>query len=236
MKKCLLFLLVFFVSCSSSINNEDISWQPSKKLWLHRVNDTTKAQFFQYKYSGFEVDIQYIDTLGTFVVAHDVDKQFTLTLEKWVSAIQNIDSLGLWLDFRNLSGAICNRAANELVRIFKNRTQLTIVESFNPKDLAPFSLNGFVTSYYIPYFEPHTTDTLKLNAVIKEISKALEYQCVNCVSGYAHQYDLLRNYFPNVPKLLWYVQTDVESRNYYENLVSNDETVKVLLVYDDINR
>ena len=91
----------------------------SQKIWLHRANDIPKAQYFQDKYAGLEIDITYIDSLNTFIVFHggDLDDTESVTLEQWFNEIENINELGLWLDFKNLNCYNRKPALDELNRL-----------------------------------------------------------------------------------------------------------------------
>ena len=91
----------------------------SQKIWLHRANDIPKAQYFQDKYAGLEIDITYLDSLNTFIVFHggDLDDTGSFTLEQWLNEIENVNELGLWLDFKNLNCDNRKPALDELNRL-----------------------------------------------------------------------------------------------------------------------
>ena len=87
-----------------------------KKIWLHRANEIQKAQYFQDKYDGLEIDITYLDSLNTFIVFHGggLVEPEPITLEQWFDEVGNANKLRLWLDFKNLNNKNKMAALKEL--------------------------------------------------------------------------------------------------------------------------
>jgi hypothetical protein len=209
----------------------------SLQVWLHHVNTTDKAQHFQNTYSGFELDVHYDTTVKTFIVKHDFNDTTTLTFSTWLNSITDPGRLGYWLDFKNLSLGNNNAALSELLRIRKqfDLTQHTIVvESSNPDCLSPFDTLNFRASYYIPTFNPATiTEEEELSK--RDIIEGFILQDgIGTISGYSFQHSFMQKWFPDMNKLLWYL--DVYNPVLKDSVITEtrkDPMVEVLLVSEN---
>ena len=211
----------------------------SQKIWLHRANDIPKAQYFQDKYAGLEIDITYLDSLNTFIVFHggDLDDTGSFTLEQWLNEIENVNELGLWLDFKNLNCDNRKPALDELNRLcskFKIKKSKIIIENWNAQDFPIFQEDGYKTSYYIPDFNPKKTskdDIQKHTYKIREIISAYH---PTTISGYYYQYQFMRDSFPDTDVMIWYTKGRKRVLKKYIDFVNQDDKAKVLLIADEV--
>ncbi len=221
----LVVLTVFAFACSRP------SELPSK-VWLHRANDIAKAQYFQDKYTGLEVDVHFVDSLNTFVVQHDFGANSKLLLEDWFAAIDKRSELGFWIDYKNLDNGNKEASAKEMARLRKvyNLKGLVIVESSNSGCLKAFEDLGFRTSFYIPFAYPDQLDQEKLQEFTDVIRKNIKDNDLKTISGYFFQYQFMRDSFPEMRKLIWYELYDPEVRDSYIKLAEADDMTDVILV------
>jgi len=230
-----LFLLIL-VSCSK----DDTSPVPAGRtmqVWLHRVNTTGKAQHFQNLYSGFELDVYYDTTAGTFIVKHDPGDTTTLTLRTWLGSITHPENLGYWLDFKNLCMENRQNARDELLRIrqeFNLTSHLIIVECGYPPALAPFDTLNFRISFYIPWTDPSGITPGEEEVWKDYVQDQVTATGIGTISGYSFQHDLMQKYFPDMNKLQWYLDSyDKVLQDSVITLMRKDPRVEVLLVAED---
>lgn len=222
----LLCLLLFSTACSNKPE-----WSHDSKIWLHKANNIEKAQHFQYDYSGFEIDVHYIDSLDTFIIKHDADEPSSLTLDSWCEALKNVSNLGIWFDFKNLDEHNSHAALACLTKIRK-RYHLQgklYVESHAYNELKAFRDAGFRTSFYIPYFNPYKDDSVTCNKRLPEIQDAIN-SGVDAISGYEFQYKFMKKHFPSQTKLIWTVSVDSAYLKQIINNIGSDTLVDVLLL------
>lgn len=216
-------LMVMF-SCTGTGNNPRAGLNP--KVWLHRANDPNKAKALQYKYSGMEIDVMYSDN-GVFYIKHDEDEADDITLNNWLSKLNDVTYLGLWFDLKNLNKDNHIAAAKDLADI-REKYDLQgkiYVESDNCEFLKSFEDRDFRVSYYIPWYAADSVaDTIENNIKKYELKT---------ISGYYDKYDFMKQRFSGVNKLIWYHKHDTAQRNYYINLANSEEKIDVILVADD---
>jgi hypothetical protein len=206
----------------------------SLQVWLHRVNSVMKAQTFEYAFPGFELDVHFDTVAGTFIVKHDASDTSNLTLSAWLSAITEPGRLGFWLDFKNLAPWNKVPALAELLRI-REANHLVLhpimVESSDPSCLPGFDTLNFVVSYYIPMFDPSTLTPGEQLQYRDYIDARVTQYGIRTISGYNMQHEFMKQYFPQMNKLLWYLDSfDPEKQDSVINVVKQDTTVQVLLV------
>lgn len=231
MKKTLTLFTFFllFASCSSS--DKTIMEQ---QYWLHRANSIEKAQHFQYEYAGLEIDVRYNDSLNTFFIKHDDNESTALRLEEWCSSLENVSTLGIWFDFKNLDIYNGESAVHclEAIRDEYHLRGSLIVEASAFNELRLFRQAGFLDSFYIPYFNPSTADSITYQKHVETIQSAINCG-VTFISGYDFQYDFMEKEFPKQDKLLWTVNTDPKYHSQLKDKTRNDPTVKVILFPND---
>lgn len=220
-----IFLTVFICSCTKPS-------EKSSKVWLHRANNVAKAQYFQDKYAGLEVDVHFVDSLNTFIIKHDFDEQSDRRLESWFASLEKRSKLGFWIDFKNLDYGNMEAAAKEMARLREtyNLQGMIIVESSNAGCLKAFDDLNFRTSYYIPFEYPDRIGEEKLQKLTNSIRDKIEKYDLTTISGYFFQYQFMKDSFPEMRKLIWYELYDPEVRNKYIREVNEDANTDVILV------
>lgn len=227
--------IIFLCFCFSCQNNVD----KSQKIWLHRANDIEKAQYFQDKYSGLEIDITFVDSLQTFLVLHGGGhvELSPITLEQWFDEIWTAKQMNLWLDFKNLNNNNKVAALNELNRLcskYKVKKGNFIVESWNASCLTAYKNAGFQVSFYIPNFKPQSVSKTELQKQTDKIRRIISENNLTTISGYYYQYQYMRDSFPDKDVLIWYHLSDTNIRNEYIQIANADPKVKVLLVAEEV--
>lgn len=232
--------LIFLVLAAylSSCKKEEVSPDPpvprAMEVWLHRVNTIDKAIFFRNAYSGFELDVHFDTATGTYLVKHDFTDTTHLPLATWLAAIERPEELGYWLDFKNLSTDFMMEAQKALIEI-RNKFKLNrfpiVVEASNPVCLPPFDTLNFVTSFYIPTFDPAQLTPEETLFFKEYITGYLEETGVQTISGYSFQHGFMQSWFPAQNKLLWYLDSvDPEKKDSVILETRKDPTVQVFLV------
>ena len=241
MRKSIIITISIIISiiCFSCQKRQDRF--ESQKIWLHRANDIQKAQYFQDKYTGLEIDITYLDSLNTFIVFHGggLLEPEPVTLEHWLDEVENANNLGLWLDFKNLNRSNKLQAINELNRLcskYKINKDNLIVESMSAPNLTIFAEAGYPTSYYIHDFNPQQTSKYDIQKHTSKIRKTISDYNLTTISGYHYQYQFMRDSFPDTEVLIWYINNNNNVRAEYIQLVNQDDKAKVLLVADEVPR
>lgn len=229
-------ICIICFSCQKQTSNIQID---SKKVWLHRANTIEKAQYFQDKYAGLEIDITFLDSLHTFIVFHGggLSEPEPTTLEQWLDEVENVNKLRLWLDFKNLNNKNKMAALKELNSLctkYKINKNNIIVENWNAKDLSVFQENDYQTSYYIPNFNPQKASKYDIQKHTYKIRKAISSYNITTISGYHYQYQFMRDSFPDQNLLIWYIDNDKKVQEEYIQLAQQDDKVKVLLIADEI--
>lgn len=227
--------IIFLGFCFSCQNNVD----RSQKIWLHRANDIEKAQYFQDKYAGLEIDITFVDSLQTFLVLHGGGhvELNPITLEQWFDGIEKTSKMNLWLDFKNLDFNNKDAALKELNRLYskyKIKRSNSIVESWNAACLKEYKDAGFQVSFYIPDFKPLSVSQNELQKQTDKIRKITNKYNITTISGYYYQYEFMRDSFPDKDILIWYHLNNMIIKNKYIKLANEDPKVKVLLVAEEL--
>lgn len=224
------------ISCQKTIDTKQIY---THKVWLHRANDIAKAQKFQYKYEGLEIDVYFDDSLHSFIIKHDFgnpQKDATnpgYEISQWADSLSNIENIGLWLDFKNLSDSNKNAALKKLIELRKqyNLKGKIYVESNNFNCLPIFVDEDFAVSYYIPYFSL-PLDSIKENRIATEINQAIHQTGITTISGYDYQYEFMKKHFPSLRKLLWVTSFEESQQEKGLTILKQDTLVDILLLAD----
>lgn len=223
------------ISCKKSSNT--CSREYPDGVWLHRANEIAKAQYFQCKYEGLEIDVHFDDSLKTFIIKHDFgnnakdDRNPGYPIEMWCDSLSRISEINLWFDFKNLSQSNKIDALKCLQNLRKKYSMngKIYVESNAHECLSIFQDSGFNTSYYIPYYEL-PIDSVSENRVISEIANAVEHSNLVTISGYDYQYPLMKTNFPTLRKLLWVDNDDMKRQEAALHILETDSLVDVLLL------
>jgi hypothetical protein len=233
-------VVVLFLLHTVSCKRDPITPDPAPRamqVWLHHVNTTDKAQHFQNSYSGFELDVHFDTTAGTFIVKHNFSDTTTLTFSTWLSSITDPGRLGYWLDFKNLESWNKTAALAELLRIrqqFDLSHHPVVVESSCPACLPPFDTLNFRVSYYIPTFNPAELTEEEELAYRDFIEGNVLPYGIGTISAYSFQHSFMQKWFPDMNKLLWALDIfDPVEKDSVINEIRKDPTVEVLLVSEN---
>lgn len=241
LKAVFLILIIWGLNTSCQHKDDIVPIEPNRSLlvWLHRVNTIDKARHFQNQYPGFELDVHFDTSVNTFFVRHDFTDTTTLTLATWLGALEKPEQLGYWLDFKNLSQANGPKALAELVRIrnfFHLGQNPIVVESSDPATLPSFDTLNFRISFYIPTFDPETLTPSEEQMYIDYIHAGVISNNIPTISGYHFQHTFMQNNFPDLNKLLWYLDSfDGTLKDSVISLTSKDPAVEILLVAEDFD-
>lgn len=230
----ILVLITLLISCKKEEVVPDPPAPRVMEVWLHRVNTIDKAIFYRDAYTGYELDVHFDTTTGTYLVKHDFADTTILPFSTWLAAIEKPEELGYWLDFKNLSYEFRMEALAELLRIrnaFNLKKYPIVVEASNPTCLPPFDTLNFVPSFYIPTFDPALLTPEEELAYKEYIAGYLNETGVQTISGYSFQHMFMQTWFPSMNKLLWYLDSvDPAIKDSVIAETRKDLTVEVLLV------
>jgi hypothetical protein len=204
------------------------------KIWLHRVNSTQRAVLMQKKYKCFEIDMVFDSTKNCFDVHHPPAPSQNLCLEQLIGSLNNPNDRFYWLDFKNLDKSTKDSSLKYLLFIcqkFKIQANHFVVESENPELLNSFTESGFITSYYIPHFNPYYSSENQIINYRNTVSNHLSKSKVNALSGYYYQLPFLEKYFSNYNYLVWHSDEKLNfaQKILYKRMLKNVK-VKVILV------
>lgn len=235
-------LILTFLFLLASCTKDDPEPQPPLtnrplEVWLHRVNTVEKALKYQYKYSGFELDVHYDEETSALLVKHDFGDTTRLTLRDWFRGLAAPASLGYWFDMKNLSASNASAIYHAMKEI-RNRFGLywrpLIIESSDPASLPVFDTLNFRISYYIPTFNPASLTPEEEQAYKTFIDAAIASSETSTISGYSMQHDFMKTWYPGMNKLLWFLDSfDPEIKNDVIKATAKDPTVEVLLVAEE---
>lgn len=230
-------LLILCYSCKKE-SNEVPPFQRELRIWLHHVNTIEKAFFFRDLYDGYELDVHFDTNTGNFYVKHDAIEPSILTLEEWLSAIYRPDLMGYWLDFKNLDthNAFASFQKLESLRSSFLLSRTIVVESSSPSSLAPYENGHYLTSYYIPTFDPSSLTPQEEIEYRDFIADRIKNTSITTISGYSSQLDFMQKWFLKLNKLVWYLDSTVpELKDSVINLVEKNQTVDILLVSESFS-
>lgn len=201
------------------------------KIWAHRVNSIKRFNFLQNKFSGVELDIVYEN--NKLYVRHPPAESDGLTLDLFLKNIKNINEYYFWLDLKNLSSENEKniiQILNILAKKYKNKANI-FLESADA-ELIPELINaGFYTSYYLPNLT-NLNNTEMQKEIIKIQSKITKYN-ISTISQNIDNYNLMREYFPNLNKQIWALNFEWNDEKNHErifNLLKEDSSIKICLV------
>lgn len=215
-----------FETCKQPLISKD-------KKWIKGVNTRAQLQQIDSNTAGIEMDVYFDTVVNALFVYHDSTNISALRIESlldlWTSKKMNGS---LWLDFKNLS-TLNKRSSLLYLSHIRDKYQLDnkmIIEASNPITLDVFCLEGFFTSYYVPYFNPYNMTQTELLSMVDEISGLLAVNKVSALSGYYFQYPFLKKYFPEYPILTWTDQSAISLVvNIFNNGLLSDTHVKAVL-------
>jgi len=214
----------------------------SEKIWAHRVNSIEKLEYTQKNYAGIELDLVFDIKSQTFDVNHPPAESIGLSLETYLSQLHQNNTLGVWLDFKNLDSLNANLALSRLLFLtqkYQINKNYIIVESQNPKHLKIYQKAGFKTSYYLPAFL-NKLSPKELTKKIEEIKLNIQNHNPTAISTNIVDYTIIATHFPEQTKYLWSIDKTFSPRM-FENFIEarkalKDPKVEVLLVRVNKNK
>jgi hypothetical protein len=118
--------------------------------------------------------------------------------------------------------------------LYKLTGQIIVVESTEAEALPIFDKLNFRISYYIPWFNPGTLTPLQETYYRNYIHDKVTTFHIGTISGYSFQHAFMTAWFPEMNKLLWYLDSyDPAERDSIITLTRSDPSVEVLLVAED---
>ncbi len=213
------------------------------KIWIHRVDSKEKLIEVNTIFDKYEVDVVFQSKNKLFDVNHPPAKSINLNLLDYFKAIKINNKNMFWLDFKNLSSENKQYAYNRIDTICKKlkiKHKQLIIESTNPKHLAIFRENGYMTSYYLPAH----INKLKVNLVATKfevINQMIIDTKPNFISADSVDYSLIKEHLHKLKMLTWSFQfykfriinpkvLISELKNvYFKNKILSDKNVKVVL-------
>jgi len=241
-KKLSVILLLLIGVISSLLYREDqINSASTKeelccfgsKIWRHRIKDIADYKKHVNNFSGFELDVVFLDSLNEFDLRHDLNGEYTgnSLLEFFDNASEDTSKY-FWLDFKNLNSRTVDDASKRLLYLFGKYDLLgrVIVESWNPKELGELSDLGIKTSFWVPHFSLDTLSVAKVEEEVRFIKEVMYQYDINALSGHYKMLPFLKGYFSDCNIHIWTNGLsgtgDVEQINEFRS----EEIVKVILV------
>jgi len=241
-RKALLYLItvlwLFIFLYISLFSNTLLQYIFYEKLWVHRVDSKEKLSEVEDKFYGVELDVVFIDSLNTFDITHPPEPSINLNLLDYLKSCKN-NQLHFWIDFKNLNqlneisalkrlNFICNQ-----LQMDKNRF---IVESPEPELLKEYELDGYLTSFYLPWPGLHQLKKDTLENMLIYLNKKV--QKTNYISSNYHDYKIVEEHFPKANKLFWLTGGEkefssvIKERLFLYEILMNNKTKILLVEYD----
>jgi len=194
------------------------------KIWAHRVNDQKKLLSAAKYFEGIELDLVYLEGKNILDVNHPPAPSNGLTLEAYLSAIEEGSFPFLWLDIKNLDAQNNTQIFDKLQSIFSARKyplDKVLIETRYPEALPRFSEAGYITSYYLPVNPSEKTPM---------IASVLQSQPNIGISTSYKNYEAISEAFPKKSKYIWILNHSKINEHRLVRTILKDTTVKVVLV------
>ena len=223
---CILIVLcLIFYNFSFSNLSGNVFYDSEDKLWAHRVLDTNNIDDFSREFRGFELDVYFNVELDCFDVKHHGDRS-DLKLSEYFKAIEDFDSIKLWIDFKNLNlenTDVSIRLLSSLCAQYDIKSHV-IIESKQIHLLSKFKEAGFYISYWLPSFHylKSIVNIFKIKNNLIEFKPDVISMPYSSISFYSKK-------FPNYPIHCWTNgMTDKKDKLRIEDL-GKIKNVKVIL-------
>lgn len=236
-----IFYIFFSLSCLCSChgqnqpaNTEGILRLPEKKIWAHRVNDTTTAKVKEQLFSGLEMDIVYSSYQNKLFVCHnEEDTVNNLTLNQWFSALKEPKKNGYWLDIKNLNYYTAD-AIVMLVREVLEKYDIVdqaFLESSSEKAIKKVKELGLHTSLWVDNFHWSNIDTVDW---VNKVTKQIQVSHPDALSCEYRMFEALTEHFPDQFIFLWHTPAALneENANLTRRLCKHPSVKIVLVDYD----
>ncbi len=205
------------------------------RVWVHRVNDTQRLAAAHENRLSIEVDLVFDRTTNKLLVKHPgIAGPENLQFSDFLSTIDEPKRQRLWLDIKNLNDQTKNQIMDEIKRVNAqlNLKSNMIIESSNASALTEFKEQGFLTSFYIPYFDESKPEVLE--RAVANTRRHLSVGRVDAISFDARYYHLLKPHFPTADMLIWGDLHLRKDRAAIAELLA-DERVKIYLGQEDFH-
>lgn len=233
----LLFVLVLlaYLGYRHSADRSVLKKLYPEKVWYHRANSLGKLAAEENKYHGLELDVVFMD--DHFDIHHPPKKPSNLSLDTFLSKVEDKDKELLWLDYKNLDSLNMSLSLTRLNLVIENngfdRDQF-IVESTEIHFLKAFEAANYTVSYYLPQ-KLWTLPADSLAIELERINTNLQRHNVDYISTDYKDYDIINDHFPDMEKLLWMFGRKKNGLSFSEYRkqafkMLNDDNVKVILM------
>jgi len=214
--------------------NQTISNDPFKfdsKIWVHRVNSLTRLAEIEPLFKGMELDVVFEN--GKFDVRHPPTNSINLSLEKFLTNVDNPHNHYFWLDLKNLTLKNADSVIERLNYITQkfNIKQNIIVETTTPEAIPKLNKHHYFSSYYLNNLA--SLSEFNLSNELKVVSKNIRLNNPTAISQNINNYFIMSENFKKKNKLIWTLNLDWNNPNTHqriENLLRKDSTIKVCLV------
>jgi hypothetical protein len=203
------------------------------KNWKKGVNTKEQMNKLDPDDAGFECDVYFDTTSGSFDVHHDPDKTIGYSLDNLFQFYQQKKmQAGIWLDVKNLDDSNAASVLQSLIEL-RNKYKLQnkiLVESGMANLLTAFSDSGFFTAYYTPFFNPYKMNKDELNLMADSMASVVSKSKINALSGYYFQCSFLSHYFPQYPVLTWVDKSSISLVNFlFQRKINADKSIFIAL-------
>ncbi len=206
-------------------------------LFIHRVNTPERARKKSKKYNGLELDI-FPQADGTLIVAHDEKQaQNKTSLQTIFKAAQNGPHKTWWLDIK---GELSNAQIDEILQIAQacNISPENLLFEVNPGPTAK-RIRAKQLGLLLPLpegFEQDDNDPARREALNQAALTLWEEYQPTAVSASFGKYPVLKAYFPQMPKAIYYSNTVRPSlkKTFMARQMQKDPSVKIFML-DEYN-
>jgi len=202
------------------------------KVGAHRVNSIEKLNSAVKYFEIIELDIEYNKVNSFMDVNHPPAASINLSLENYISVIDDNQQPFLWLDIKNITKDNSTEILNKLLEVFTRVNYplgKVLVETQSPETLPNFVKAGFKTSYYLPYGLCKMNES-KLRETITGIKKILKEQPNVAISSDIQDYEILVKNFPSITKYTWTMGSVFRNHFIQTQKALRDPNVAIVLV------
>jgi len=204
--KLLIFAFLLLAMFSLFFSDYMLLFIFHSKIWAHKVNRMEQLNNASKLYSGVELDIVFHANENYFEVNHPPDSSLNLKLSDYLTSPSLHSVNHIWLDFKNLTTENqiqATQTLDSIVKLSGIKKTIIFVESPEIQRLISFQNKGFQTSYYLPTdLQSLAPDSLL--SVISKIKQLLASNPECYISAEFSDYPILKKYFPEKKKLLWF--------------------------------
>jgi len=238
--RIVLFVGCFYLVQSFLFSDLFLQLMFREKIWVHRVNSIEKLKEVENNFFGVELDVVFLDAENIFDVTHPPEPSIDLSLYQYMKSCES-DELHFWIDFKNLNERNFEASIRQLDIICSQLSidkERIIVESTMANLIGEFKERGYDISYYLPWpgLSHLTGDSLREELV--HIGEKVERNGLSQISSNYHDYEIMKNQFPNKKKLLWLTGSNKTYTNsvkewlYLYDILEDEKVQIILMKYD----